>query len=110
MILFSLLMLLVLLVPITACAEDLSLDGEYNAVFGTDWPDIVVEGECGPNINWKIDVNGVIYFWGLGDMPNYNPVPWSRYKSDLTYVAIDIGISSICKLFASEMSSFRRCS
>lgn len=54
-------------------------------------------GTCGPNLTWRLDVDGVLTISGTGVMDNYIvlPVPWISYRSDITSVVIEDGVISI---------------
>ena len=56
-------------------------------------------GDCGANIKWALDTEGVLHIYGTGPMNtnNGNPgsVPWSNYNYDIKSVLLANGITSI---------------
>lgn len=64
-------------------------------------------GDCGANIKWALDTEGVLHIYGTGPMNtnNGNPgnVPWANYNYDIKSVLLANGITSI------ESWSFYNC-
>ncbi len=58
---------------------------------------IVASGECGDNLTWILDENGVLEITGTGEMYNYeyNSVPWYSYNSSVKTINIADGVTSI---------------
>lgn len=51
-------------------------------------------GECGDNLTWVLDDNGVLTIAGSGDMWNwYGNLPWT--SEEVQQVAIEDGVTSI---------------
>ncbi|MBR1853864.1 MAG: leucine-rich repeat protein [Lachnospiraceae bacterium] len=68
--------------------------------------DIQTTHECGKNLTWKIDADGVLTISGTGEMKNYDisqemltTAPWAKY--DVKSVVIGSGVTSIgnCAFF-----------
>jgi len=63
--------------------------------------EIVASGTCGAdgdNLTWTLDSDGVLTISGTGAMANYSAsvdTPWNQYKSSITKIAIDDGVTSI---------------
>ena len=65
--------------------------------------DIIHQGTCGNDLSWEIYENRVLYIRGTGDMPDFtfdyddqvSGAPWCEYQSEINYVIIDDGITSV---------------
>ena len=71
---------------------------------------IVAEGECGENLHWTLDADGVLTISGTGEMYNYNgdDNPWNEYTTSIKSIVVNEGVTSIgdyafyeCHLLAS---------
>lgn len=60
--------------------------------------DTVASGECGENVSWALDKNGVLYIRGMGDMAENHRLssPWNEIASKVKTVLIEEGVTSIC--------------
>ena len=77
--------------------------------------DIIAQGVCGANLVWKLDDEGVLIISGTGAMSDYayttssNGVivetPWGDYATDISYVVLDDGVTSIGDLAFGGCSS-----
>ena len=60
---------------------------------------IIASGECGENLTWTFDSNGLLTISGTGPMENYavwSNVPWYAYSTkSITEVVIEDGVTSI---------------
>lgn len=68
---------------------------------------IIKSGECGQNVNYTFDSNGVLTIFGTGDMGYYisaSNVPWDSDRANITSIIVSEGVSSIGKY------SFEGCS
>jgi len=54
-------------------------------------------GQCGPDITWELDENGLLTLTGTGDMPSYmNEDPeYKPYASSIKKIVINTGITSV---------------
>ena len=64
--------------------------------------EIVANGICGDNLTWTLDKKGVLRIIGTGEMYDYedyyeplNFTPWKEIKSQIKYVLIEDGVTSI---------------
>ena len=83
--------LLVLLLSITAMATDTVVDS----------------GNCGEEALWTLSSSGELRIFGAGSIANYATeanVPWSEYKTTITSLTIDSGITEL------EGYAFKNCS
>ena len=67
-------------------------------------PEIIASGECGDNLTWTLDEDGLLTISGTGDMYNYDQgldiygestAPWSSFRSDIKKISIETGVRSI---------------
>lgn len=67
---------------------------------------ILASGTCGTNVNWSLDAGGLTIsgFGAMTDYPSSSSVPWDSYRSSITSVIIQNGVTSIGR------SAFERCS
>lgn len=59
---------------------------------------IITSGDCGTDVHWSFNVNGVLRIYGTGNMANYSSTtlpPWNDYKDDIKSVVINNGVTSI---------------
>jgi len=62
---------------------------------------IIASGDCGDNLTWTLDKNGVLTISGTGDMYDYsyanadNPAPWFGCGRDITEVVIEEGVTRV---------------
>lgn len=92
---------------------------------------IIASGECGDNLTWELDEEGVLTISGTGDMWDYSlsdvndQIGWFGYKFDVNTVVMNPGITSIgsyafCSFAMTDISipnsvtrinnsAFRRC-
>lgn len=61
---------------------------------------ITAEGTWGDNLTWVLYNDGLLTISGSGDMmwsgyPHYNGYPWNSYKSEITTIQINEGVTSI---------------
>lgn len=54
----------------------------------------VASGECGTDVTWVLDSDGTLTISGAGAMNDYN-APWGEYKSNISKVIIEEGITYI---------------
>ena len=60
----------------------------------------VIRGNCDENLTWELDLEtGLLHISGIGQMTSY---PWEDYKSQITSVLIDSGVTSIVEYAFSE--------
>ena len=55
-------------------------------------------GSCGPNAYYHLTEDGTLEITGSGAMQNYtagNPAPWTKYKSWISQVTVETGITEI---------------
>ncbi|MDO5415556.1 MAG: leucine-rich repeat domain-containing protein, partial [Bacillota bacterium] len=55
-------------------------------------------GNCGDNMSWELDDDGLLTISGSGEMDDYSTygkVPWNTYKSKIKMVVISDGVTSI---------------
>ena len=61
--------------------------------------EIIDSGECGENLTWELDGNGVLSIYGTGAMTDYyfndNPAPWRQHDSLIKTLVIEAGITHI---------------
>lgn len=102
-------------------AESVSKYEEYHAGWGyfaiwplSERPDtrVIASGTAGAGITWELDSNGILTIKGKGNMDNWGkptpssvgkrykpaastPAPWYEYHSQIYYIEIEAGISSI---------------
>ena len=70
-----------------------------------DTPSIVASGTCGENVTWALYDSGTLVISGTGamedycdystDVPTWTDVPWKDYKSEITEVIIEDGVTSV---------------
>ena len=53
-----------------------------------------ISGTCGENLTWNFDTTGMLTINGTGAMTN-SSVPWYDYRSQITQVEIENGVTSI---------------
>ena len=65
--------------------------------FGTFATEIVSSGSCGANVNWTLDVDGLLTISGSGEMNNYDYTSRSPFygNSEINSVSIMSGVTSI---------------
>ncbi|MCR4615147.1 MAG: leucine-rich repeat domain-containing protein [Clostridiales bacterium] len=71
---------------------------EYRVCEGHDESSSKVSGTCGENLTWTLNTDtGKLTISGIGAMGdyNYNSSPWYSYRSDIKYLTIGNGISTI---------------
>lgn len=60
---------------------------------------VVASGECGTDLEWRLDDGGVLAITGTGDMNNWNranDVPWyNSHRNKITAVEMDEGVTGI---------------
>ncbi len=57
----------------------------------------VASGDCGDNLTWTLDSDGVLTIEGAGNMYEYyTNTPWASYSSQITQVRVTGGVTSIC--------------
>ena len=57
----------------------------------------VASGDCGDNLTWTLDSDGVLTIEGAGSMYEYfTNTPWASYSSQITQVRVTGGVTSIC--------------
>lgn len=57
-----------------------------------------IEGACGKNVSYKLSSDGTMTISGTGVIYNYNSskaAPWKEYKSNITCVIIEEGVTGI---------------
>ena len=61
--------------------------------------DAATSGTCGDNLTWVLDEDGVLTISGSGEMTDYisSDVPWYPYRSHITAVVLESGVTSIGK-------------
>ena len=60
--------------------------------------EIVASDECGKNVSWTLDADGLLTIFGTGDMADYdndNYAPWNQYADIIANVQILKGVTSI---------------
>ena len=58
----------------------------------------VGNGECGENVTWTLNEEGVLSIEGSGSMtdyPNYSSIPWYSLRNSIKSVTVSEGITSI---------------
>mgnify|MGYP003293555735 CR=1 FL=1 len=55
---------------------------------------IVASGDCGEQITWTLDSEGMLTIGGEGDIPQFE-TPWFDYKNDIKSVLIEEGVTNI---------------
>ena len=59
---------------------------------------VIANGTCGDNINWTLDVNGLLEITGTGSMTDYDnvsSVPWYSHSTSIETVVIGDGVKTI---------------
>lgn len=87
--------------PVFAASYD-SLNGPLSVSweFAASNP-IVAEGDCGDDLTWTLDKDGVLTISGTGDMDNYtgpfemHTAPWNNYGDQITSIVIQEGVTSV---------------
>lgn len=77
-----------LVVENTAKTVELKLEGRS----------VVASGECGADLEWRLDDSGTLAITGTGDMINWtnaNAVPWSPHRKKISVVEMDDGVTGI---------------
>lgn len=68
----------------------------HYSIYGSD--DVVASGSCGMNAEYTLSSDGVLTISGSGETYSYHsqkPVPWDEYKSSITAVVVEEGITSL---------------
>lgn len=71
-----------------------------DARYAATWVEVVVGGSCGTSVNWAYDAETTtLTISGTGKMSDYayNTFPWYEYRSQITNVIINEGITHIAK-------------
>lgn len=60
---------------------------------------VVLSGNCGPNVTYELDSNGILTIIGTGDMENYKSgsAPWYSRRESIRNVVIKNGVTSVGK-------------
>ncbi len=59
---------------------------------------VIASGNCGENLTWILDYDGVLTISGTGEMEDfarYDSVPWYTYRKSIKELYIDSGVTSI---------------
>lgn len=77
--------------------ETLSAEETQAAVALSEEDGLVASGDCGENLTWTLDQEGLLTISGSGDMINmsYGTAPWSDYQSQILSVEVEPGVTSI---------------
>ncbi|MGM9551562.1 MAG: leucine-rich repeat domain-containing protein [Clostridia bacterium] len=70
----------------------------FSTVFAVPAFAETASGECGENLTWVLTDDGTLTISGSGDMTSWtstSSVPWISYRSAITSVVIDSGVTSI---------------
>ncbi len=68
--------------------------------FNSAGPDteIIASGNCGENLTWTLDENGILTITGSGAMTDFTGIsPWYIYRTQITSVQMDPGVTTIGK-------------
>ena len=68
--------------------------------FSAGAAEIIDSGNCGSNLTWTLDYDGVLTVSGSGDMKNFTNssyVPWYSYSGSITNVVIGDSVTTIGK-------------
>lgn len=81
----------------TVAVETLSAEETQAAVALSEEDGLVASGDCGENLTWTLDQEGLLTISGSGDMINmsYGTAPWSDYQSQILSVVVEPGVTSI---------------
>ncbi len=63
-----------------------------------DHTDIIASGKCGTNVNWVLDIRGVLTVSGTGDMWDYtyaDPAPWAGHSAMIKKAVVEQGVTSL---------------
>lgn len=65
-----------------------------------DGSTVVASGYCGAeddgtNLTWTLTDDGTLTISGTGAMKNYSTAPWTEYKSTMTKLVLEAGVTSI---------------
>lgn len=86
--------------------SDTSIETDFQAVnlFQTalsqksDAETAIASGECGENLTWTLDGNGILTIDGTGDMEDYSiskRAPWEVYYNNINTIVISEGVTTI---------------
>ncbi len=77
-------------------------NGKWNGYpakkYSPEYPEAVEFGYCGSDLKWYLDSDGTLAITGTGAMNNFsssNDMPWYNYKSSITKLVIEEGVTSI---------------
>lgn len=56
---------------------------------------VIASGDCGENVTWKLERNGILTISGEGEMYDV-PEEWDTYASNIKKVVVEEGITDIC--------------
>ena len=54
-----------------------------------------VGGECGTNLTWSLDADGILTVSGTGEMSKSQTYPWKEYSDNIKNVIVESGVTSI---------------
>ena len=85
--------------PLLSCEKvlDQNENGEGSEVENNS-AQIIIEGNCGKDIIYRLNDNGTLRIEGSGEMYDYNsgkPAPWSEYSDSVNTILISEGITKI---------------
>lgn len=80
----------------TQVQQDFKVDKGASTITLKDIP-YIASGQCGDNLTWTLDQNGLLHISGTGEMHedlegNYG---WSAFREDIKNVNIDTGVTTI---------------
>jgi hypothetical protein len=61
--------------------------------FSINYVSLIASGTCGENLTWTLDEKGLLIISGEGTMDNSKP--WNEYRSVITCIRIDEGVTTI---------------
>ncbi|MBO5314910.1 MAG: hypothetical protein J6B48_00610, partial [Clostridia bacterium] len=87
---FALFMTIILSLSITSFAAEATTPAAEETT-------ILYSGACGTNLTWQIDDTGTLTIDGTGAMETYSAgsAPWYAYRTQITKIVVNNGITSI---------------
>ncbi len=78
--------------------QELIGEGSISSAKGLRDGELIASGHCGENLSWKLEPSGELDITGTGPMTDYsadNPAPWSIYSSQIGWIWIAEGVTTI---------------
>lgn len=70
---------------------------------------LIASGDCGDDLRWTIDLDGVLHVTGDGALSDYDAgaAPWASYADQITRIIVDEGVTAIGARAFSGLSKAR---